>query len=115
MVRGVGLDVFEVFRPVMRELGWIMQTWCDYRVLPEVDGLLREIASEMPVVLDHILHIPAERGTGDPGFQALLRLVGEGHRACEAVGALSPVAAISRTIRTRSRSTRRCCAPIRSG
>ena len=78
MVRGVGLDVFEVFRPAMRELGWIMQTWCDHRVLPEVADLLREVASEMPVVLDHILHMPAERGTGDPGFQTLLRLVGEG-------------------------------------
>ena len=78
MVRGVGLDVFEVFRPAMRELGWIMQTWCDHRVLPEVEGLLREVAREMPVVLDHILHMPAERGTGDPGFQTLLRLVGEG-------------------------------------
>ena len=42
------------------------------------EGLLREIASEMPVVLDHILHMPAERGTSDPAFQALLRLVGEG-------------------------------------
>jgi 2-pyrone-4,6-dicarboxylate lactonase len=78
MVRGVGIDVFETFRPVMRELGWIMQTWCDHRVLPEVEGLLREVAREMPVVLDHILHMPAERGTGDPGFQTLLRLVGEG-------------------------------------
>jgi predicted TIM-barrel fold metal-dependent hydrolase len=78
MVRGVGLDVFEVFRPTMRELGWIMQTWCDHRVLPEVEGLLREVAREMPVVLDHILHMPAERGTGDPGFQTLLHLVGEG-------------------------------------
>ena len=78
MVRGVGLDVFEVFRPMMRELGWIMQTWCDYRVLLELQGFLREIAAEMPVVLDHILHMPAERGIGDPAFQALLRLVGEG-------------------------------------
>ena len=78
MVRGVGLDVFEVFRPMMRELGWIMQTWCDYRVLLDVEGLLREIASEMPVVLDHILHMPAERGTSDPAFQTLLRLVGQG-------------------------------------
>jgi 2-pyrone-4,6-dicarboxylate lactonase len=78
MVRGVGIDVFEAFRPVMRELGWIMQTWCDHRVLPEVEGLLREVAQEMPVVLDHILHMPAECGTSDPGFQALLRLVGEG-------------------------------------
>ena len=72
MVRGVGLDVFEVFRPMMRELGWIMQTWCDHRVLGEVEGLLREVATEMPVVLDHILHMPAERGTNDPGFQTLL-------------------------------------------
>ena len=78
MVRGVGLDVFKVFRPVMRELGWIMQTWCDYRVLLELEGFLRELASEMPVVLDHILHMPAERGTNDPAFQALLRLVGDG-------------------------------------
>ena len=27
-VRGVGFDVFEAFRPVMRELGWVMQVWC---------------------------------------------------------------------------------------
>ena len=78
MVRGVGLDVFEVFRPTMRELGWITQTWCDYRVLPEIAGLLREIAAEMPVVLDHILHMPAQRGINDPAFQALLRLIGDG-------------------------------------
>ena len=33
----------------------------------------------MPVVIDHMLNIPAARGTGDPAFQTLLRLVGEGH------------------------------------
>ena len=78
-VRGVGLDVFETFRPVMRELGWVMQVWCDWRVLPDLAGKLREIAAELPVVIDHMLNIPAARGTGDPSFQALLRLVGEGH------------------------------------
>jgi 2-pyrone-4,6-dicarboxylate lactonase len=78
-VRGVGLDVFEVFRPVMRALGMVMQVWCDWRLLPEVAGTLRAISVEMPVVIDHMLSIPAERGIGDPGFQALLRLVGEGH------------------------------------
>ena len=41
-VRGVGLDVFEVFRPAMRELGWIMQTWCDYRVLPDLGATARD-------------------------------------------------------------------------
>ena len=78
-VRGVGLDVFEIFRPVMRELGWVMQVWCDWRALPEVAGRLREISAEMPVVIDHMLNIPAARGIDDLAFQTLLRLVGEGH------------------------------------
>jgi predicted TIM-barrel fold metal-dependent hydrolase len=78
-VRGVGLDVFEVFRRVMRELNWIMQVWCDWRHLPDVATRLRTISVEMPVVIDHMLNIPAERGTDDPGFQQLLRLVGDGH------------------------------------
>src|SRR5262245_24108457 len=78
-VRGVGLDVFETFRPMMRELGWVMQLWCDWRILADLAGKLREIAAEMPVVVDHMLNIPAARGTGDPSFQTLLRLVGNGH------------------------------------
>lgn len=78
-VRGVGLDVFEAFRPVMRELGLIMQVWCDWQLLPQVVEKLRETSREMPVVIDHMLNIPAARGVDDPGFQALVRLVGEGH------------------------------------
>jgi 2-pyrone-4,6-dicarboxylate lactonase len=78
-VRGVGLDVFEIFRPVMRELGWVMQVWCDWRLLPDVADKLREIAAAMPVVIDHMLSMPAARGIDDPSFQTLLRLVGEGH------------------------------------
>ena len=78
-VRGVGLDVFEVFRQTMRELGWVMQLFCDWRLMAEVAPVLREISYEMPVVVDHMLHIPAERGVADVNFQALLRLVGDGH------------------------------------
>lgn len=77
-VRGVGLDVFETFRPVMRELGWIAQVWCDWRALPEMAGKLREMSTQVPVVVDHMLNIPAGAGTGHPAFQELLRLVGEG-------------------------------------
>jgi 2-pyrone-4,6-dicarboxylate lactonase len=33
----------------------------------------------MPVIVDHMLNIPAARGVTDPNFQALVRLVGEGH------------------------------------
>jgi predicted TIM-barrel fold metal-dependent hydrolase len=78
-VRGVGLDVFEVFRPVMRELGMVMQVFCDWRLMPDVAGRLRELSREMPVVVDHMLNIPAGRGVDDPCFQALVRLAGEGH------------------------------------
>jgi len=35
----VGLDVFKVFRTAMRELGWVMQAFCDWR------GLARNSAS----------------------------------------------------------------------
>jgi 2-pyrone-4,6-dicarboxylate lactonase len=78
-VRGVGLDVFEVFRRTMRELGFIAQFFCDYRVLHDLGGALREIAREMPVIVDHLGMVPAERGVSNANFQALLRLVGEGH------------------------------------
>jgi predicted TIM-barrel fold metal-dependent hydrolase len=77
-VRGVGLDVFEVFRNTMAELGWVMQIFCDWRLMGDLAPILREVSRQMPVVIDHMLHIPAERGIGDPNFQALLRLVGDG-------------------------------------
>ena len=78
-VRGVGLDVFETFRAIMRELGWVMQVWCDWRHLADVGEALRAIAAEMPVVIDHMLNIPAERTPHDRSFQALLHMVGDGH------------------------------------
>jgi len=78
-VRGVGLDVFEVFRAAMCDLGWIMQVFCDWRLMGEMTARLRDISKEMPVIVDHMLNIPAARGVGDPNFQALLRLVGDGH------------------------------------
>jgi predicted TIM-barrel fold metal-dependent hydrolase len=78
-VRGVGLDVFAAFHATMRDLGWVMQVWCDWRLLPDVADRLREISTGIPVVIDHMLNIPAGRGTQDASFQALLRLVGDGH------------------------------------
>jgi len=77
-IRGVPLDVLERFRPVMRSLGWVVQVFCDWRQMPRIAGRIAAIAAEMPVVIDHMLCTPGERGIGDPGFQALLRLVGEG-------------------------------------
>ena len=77
-VRGVGLDVFEVFRKTMAELGWVTQIFCDWRLMGGLGPILRDVSRQMPVIVDHMLHMPAERGIGDPNFQALLRLVGDG-------------------------------------
>ena len=78
-VRGVGLDVFEVFRKTMAELGWVMQIFCDWQVMGEAAPTLREIAREVPVIVDHYGMIDAARGVDEPNFQALLKLVGDGH------------------------------------
>jgi 2-pyrone-4,6-dicarboxylate lactonase len=78
-IRGVGLDVFEVFRPVMRDLGMAVQVFADWRLMAELAPTLRDISREMPVIVDHMLNIPAARGVNDLNFQALVRLVGEGH------------------------------------
>jgi 2-pyrone-4,6-dicarboxylate lactonase len=77
-VRGVGLDVFEVFRKTMAELGWVMQVFCDWRLLQDTAPTLRAIAREMPVIVDHYGMVEAARGVNEPNFQALVKLVGEG-------------------------------------
>jgi 2-pyrone-4,6-dicarboxylate lactonase len=77
-VRGVGLDVFRAFEKTMRSLGWHMQVWCDWRVLPELVPILRGIAEGMPVVIDHMAGFDPAAGLSHPSFQTLLRLLGEG-------------------------------------
>jgi 2-pyrone-4,6-dicarboxylate lactonase len=77
--RGVGLDVFEVFRKTMADLGWVAQFFCDHRMLAPSAAALRDISRQMPVIVDHLGMVPAAQGVGDENFQALLRLVGDGH------------------------------------
>jgi 2-pyrone-4,6-dicarboxylate lactonase len=77
--RGVGLDVFEVFRKTMAELGWVAQFFCDHRMLAPTAAALRDISHDIPVIVDHLGMVPAAQGIGDPNFQALLKLVGDGH------------------------------------
>jgi predicted TIM-barrel fold metal-dependent hydrolase len=76
--RGVGLDVLQHFRPVLRELGWVAQFWCDWRSLEDNEAFFRLLGGELPVVIDHVLSHPASLGTGTAPFQALRRLVADG-------------------------------------
>src|SRR5476649_1796977 len=43
-VRGVGLDVFEVFRKTMADLGWVMQIFCDWRLMDGLGPVLRDVS-----------------------------------------------------------------------
>jgi 2-pyrone-4,6-dicarboxylate lactonase len=78
-IRGVGLDVFTVFRKTMAELGWVPQFFCDNRMLVETAAALRDITCDLTVIVDHLGMVPAAQGVNDPNFQALLNLVDDGH------------------------------------
>ena len=114
-VRGVGLDVFEVFRKTMADLGWVMQIFCDWQVIGDMAPKLREIARDMPVIVDHYGMIAAgarRRRAEFPGAAAPGR-----RRPCarQGLGAVSRVEAIIPIMPTPARCTRRWSPPIRSG
>ena len=73
---GVGLDAARSLAPAMQDLGWHIQLWIDVKDLAETLPLMRELG--LPFVIDHMGRTEARLGTRDPGFQSLLRLLGEG-------------------------------------
>jgi predicted TIM-barrel fold metal-dependent hydrolase len=73
---GVPLDAASALAPMMAELGWHLQLWIDVKDLPDIVPLLRQIG--VPVVVDHMGRTDATAGTGSPGFQGLLRYLGDG-------------------------------------
>lgn len=76
--RGVGLKVLEALRPVMEDLGWHVQAWCDWHAMEALAPVIRDIATTMPVVIDHMLNIDARDGVGLPAFQQVLALLSDG-------------------------------------
>ena len=58
------------------ELGWHIQVLTDVSKFPELPAELAKLP--VPVVYDHMGHLPAHFGPNDPGFQAMLRAVAEG-------------------------------------
>jgi len=65
---------------------WLLGTLDDWipvaplwRVLADTAPRLREIAREMHLIVDHYGMVDASSGVNEPNFQALLKLVGEGH------------------------------------
>ena len=73
---GVPLEAARALAPVMAELGWHLQLWIDVKDLPDTVLTLKSFG--LPVVIDHMGRTDARAGTNTPGFQSLLRAVGEG-------------------------------------
>lgn len=74
---GVGLDKLESYGSLARELGWHLQFLLDARDLAgDLAGRLSRLP--VPVVVDHMGHMPTSAGLDHPGFQALLGLVRDG-------------------------------------
>lgn len=73
---GVRLADIEPLYAQLAELGWHLQLWIDARDLPEMAPALKR--EPVPVVVDHMGRMEHHHGTRHPGFQALLRGVGDG-------------------------------------
>ena len=64
----------------MAELGWVMQIFCDQQHVGRARrAALRDISREMPVIVDHLGMVRRRAASTMPNFQALLKLVGDGH------------------------------------
>jgi predicted TIM-barrel fold metal-dependent hydrolase len=66
-------------------LGWHVQFLIDVAATPDLDTLLARLP--VPAVIDHVGHMPKDRGIADPGFRSLLRSVGSGRTWVKLTGA----------------------------
>ena len=73
---GLRLDALEGVARKIARVGWHIQLLLDARELPDLATRLRLLP--VPIVVDHMGHMPTTAGLGHPGFQALLALLGEG-------------------------------------
>lgn len=73
---GVGLDAADTLAAKVKDMGWHLQLLLDARQLPEMMPRLQKLP--VPIVVDHMGHMPVAEGLHSPGFQALVHLLREG-------------------------------------
>ena len=73
------------------ELGWHIQFLVDVSEVGDLEKLVADLP--VPVVFDHFGHVPVKKGITNPGFQSLLRLVGDGRAWVKLSGAYRITAA----------------------
>jgi len=59
------------------EVDWHLQLLADVSTFDNLEKTVKSLA--VPVVFDHMGHMPAHKGVDDPGFQQLLRLLDDGN------------------------------------
>jgi 2-pyrone-4,6-dicarboxylate lactonase len=82
---GVAIDEMERLAARVAPLGWHIQLLIDARNLPELGPRIMKLPVE--VVIDHMGHMPVSAGIAHPGFQWMLRLLGEGRAWTKLSGA----------------------------
>ena len=82
---GVALDHLEALAKRIERFGWHIQLLIDCRTLPALAPKLQRLAVD--IVIDHMGHLPAAAGVGDPGFRQLLKLVRGGRTWVKLSGA----------------------------
>ncbi len=70
------LDSVRQLATTLAELGWHLQMLVDISRFTGFDPFVRELP--VPVVLDHMGHLPVARGVNSAGFKALLGLLDSG-------------------------------------
>jgi 2-pyrone-4,6-dicarboxylate lactonase len=73
---GVQFDAAKKLAQRVKRLGWHVQFLLDVENFPDLDRVLADFPVE--VVIDHMGRPDTRRGTGAPGFQALIRLLKSG-------------------------------------
>jgi predicted TIM-barrel fold metal-dependent hydrolase len=70
------LDDVKLLARSIADFGWHLQMLVDVSEIDDLVSLVTDLL--VPVVFDHMGHVPALKGVDDPGFQSLLRLLGDG-------------------------------------
>ena len=73
---GLAMETADVLAQRIRELSWHLQFLADVSTIDDLPRLVERL--RVPVVFDHLGHVPTHKGTGNAGFQNLLALVREG-------------------------------------
>lgn len=73
---GLALDTAQTLASRIRALGWHLQFLADVSTIDHLSDFVR--ALRVPVVFDHLGHVPTRKGIHDRGFQALVGLVRDG-------------------------------------